>query len=97
MKCVFLRSAALLIVFLVLSGCTIPSAIFTFINNSGEVVIVTPASGQIWQGFTLANGQTKIIESESSNIYFTAVKNGALINLDSNFTYTSSTRTYNFM
>jgi multidrug efflux pump subunit AcrA (membrane-fusion protein) len=94
----FTTPIVLIIIIIVLGSCSIPKASFTFINNmSASTVEIVPASGEDWTGFTLAAGQTKILESENSNLFFSATIDGTLpANLSQYYTYNSGARTYTF-
>jgi multidrug efflux pump subunit AcrA (membrane-fusion protein) len=94
----FTTPIVLIIIIIVLGSCSIPKASFTFINNmSASTVEIVPASGEDWTEFTLAAGQTKIVESENSNLFFDVYIGGVLqINLNQKYTYDSGARTYTF-
>ncbi len=77
---------------------TIPKVEFTFLNStSSTTVVITPDSGEDWSRvLTLTPGTSDSIESENSNIDFTATVGGYEVDRSSYFSYNDLTRTYTF-
>jgi hypothetical protein len=104
MKSVF-PSLMGLILTILLSSCvmgTIDEVTFTFENNFGETIYITPDpdTGEDWDYFEVADNDKETIESEGSAIYFDASsENVETINENDDtygYTYVDDTRTYTF-